>query len=122
MDVLLLTTDLIVSSLAGGAASRQAKALVTAGSAAALLERLGQNQQSTSPAQPRLVLIDLSTTGLNVRELVASLRALATPVRVIAFGPHVHEQRLAEARDAGCDRVVSRGQFQSQIDALLAGE
>ena len=41
--------------------------------------------------------------------------------RVVAFGPHVHEQRLAAARDAGCDLVVSRGQFFSQLETILKG-
>ena len=121
MDVLVLSTDLIVTSLVGGAARRRGMRFESAGSAAALLERLAKSDAGSSQQSP-LLLIDLSTTGLNVGELVKSLREQATPVRVFAFGPHVHEQRLAEARDAGCDRVLSRGQFQAQIDALVAGE
>ena len=117
MDVLVLSTDLIVTSLVGGAARRRGMTCESAGAAAALLERLAE---STAGSPPPLVLIDLSTTGINIDELVKRIREQPTPVRVIAFGPHVHEQRLAAARDAGCDRVLSRGQFQSQLDALLA--
>ena len=48
------------------------------------------------------------------------LRADAShSVHVVAFGPHVHEERLAAAREAGCDVVVSRGKFFAELDAIL---
>jgi hypothetical protein len=40
-------------------------------------------------------------------------------LRVVAFGPHVHEERLAAARNAGCDEVVSRGEFFARLDAIV---
>jgi adenylate cyclase, class 2 len=39
--------------------------------------------------------------------------------RVIAFGSHVATESLDEARQLGVDRVLSNGQFSSQIDAIL---
>ena len=68
-----------------------------------------------------LVLLDLTTTSLDVRELVPRLRAQASrPISIIAYGPHVHEAALATAREAGCDEVLARGQFDAQLDAILA--
>jgi hypothetical protein len=37
----------------------------------------------------------------------------------IAFGPHVQESLLAAARTAGCNRILSRGQFHAQIGEIL---
>jgi hypothetical protein len=39
--------------------------------------------------------------------------------RVVAFGPHVHVDKLAAARAAGCE-VMSRGQFLTQIGDVLS--
>jgi hypothetical protein len=43
-----------------------------------------------------------------------------SPLAILAYGPHVHEDRLAAARAAGCDAVVSRGQLDREADSLLA--
>jgi CheY-like chemotaxis protein len=66
------------------------------------------------------LVVDLSMSSLDVASLVNRLKANeSSRTRVVAFGPHVHEQRLAAARDAGCDFVVSRGQFFSQLETIL---
>jgi hypothetical protein len=52
--------------------------------------------------------------------IVEQLKAAPNRPRVIAFGPHVHEERLQAARKAGCDEVVSRGQFFAQVEGMLA--
>jgi DNA-binding NarL/FixJ family response regulator len=68
------------------------------------------------------VIVDLSTPSVDVASLVNQLKSkIGSIARVVAFGPHVHEQRLAAAREAGCDLVVSRGQFFSQLETILRG-
>jgi CheY-like chemotaxis protein len=68
-----------------------------------------------------LVIIDLSTPGIDPADLVPRVRAtVAGAVRIVAFGPHVHELKLAAARAAGCDDVVTRGQFHANLDRILA--
>jgi CheY-like chemotaxis protein len=68
----------------------------------------------------RLVLLDLTTPGLDCLTLVPLLRAAARPPQtIIAFGPHVHEQHLASAQQAGCDLVLARGQFYARAAELL---
>jgi hypothetical protein len=42
-----------------------------------------------------------------------------TGTRIVAFGPHVARARLALARDAGADDVVSRGELLGGFAALL---
>jgi CheY-like chemotaxis protein len=66
-----------------------------------------------------VVIVDLESPGLDIGRLMSSLPDLDRP-RVIAFGPHVQEQRLAAARAAGCDHVVSRGQIARGIAELLS--
>lgn len=113
--VLLITSDLTSSSSVAGAAQRSAVDLQTAFGVAAVEGKIAQ-------CQPALVILDLSTAGLNVRELVPDLRArLGRDVPILAFGPHVRTADLAAAREAGCNLVVSRGEFQARVDQYLLG-
>ena len=66
----------------------------------------------------RCVIVDLSTPGLLLEELIAALPAEPRP-RVIAYDAHVNEQRLAAARAAGCDAVYTRGQFSGALSAIV---
>ena len=67
-----------------------------------------------------LVIVDLSLPGLDLGELIAGLRALPnSPRTIVGFAPHVHEAALLAAQQAGCDVVMSRGQFNAQLDELL---
>jgi DNA-binding response OmpR family regulator len=113
MSVLLVTNDLLAASRVEGAALRAGKSLRTLSSPDALSAEF-----DTAP--PRLVLVDLNTPEIDVREIVRAAKCAGrSGPKIIAFGPHVHESRLAAARDAQCDVVVSRGQFFAQIDMLL---
>jgi AmiR/NasT family two-component response regulator len=113
--VLLLTSDLATSSKVAGAAMRQSVRLEVAMDASALAGKAAE-------ARPRLVILDLSTPRLDIAAAVRGL-TFDAPVRptIVAFGPHVHEALLAAASAAGCDRVLSRGQFHAHVDELLSG-
>jgi hypothetical protein len=69
-----------------------------------------------------LLVVDLAAPQLlDVGGVVQALKSSGgSPTRVIAFGPHVHESRLREARLAGCDEVFSRGQFFARLDTILS--
>lgn len=71
------------------------------------------------PEQASLLIIDLGAPLNDIAAIVAHFKSKSPPPRILAFGPHVHEERLAAAREAGCDEVVSRGQFFTQMDALV---
>ena len=113
MSILLLTSDLACSSQVSAAGARTGSAVEVVMNPARLMERAVETS-------PDLVLLDLNTPLLDCGQVVGQLKALATPPKVIAFGPHVHEARLTAAQEAGCDRVLARGQFYAQVDAILA--
>jgi len=116
MTIVLLSSDLAVLSRVEGVARRAGDAVRQAGNGA-------QAAEICAGGDVRLVVVDLSTPALDVAAAVSQLRKGGSAVpRLVAFGPHVHEGRLAEARDAGCDLVVTRGQFFSQLDALLSAD
>jgi len=115
MTVLLLTRDLAVISQADGAAARNNIAIQTVSSEADAVDRCVELNAS-------LIIVDLGMPSLDIESLVAQLQAaIPTLPRLMAFGPHVHTERLAAARAAGFDSVISRGQFFAQLDVVLAG-
>ena len=65
-----------------------------------------------------LLLIDLGTAGLDITALAGSI---PEPVRnsAIAYGPHVHTEKLEAAAAAGIGHVISRGQFSAQIGRIV---
>jgi CheY-like chemotaxis protein len=111
MTAVLFTADLACSSKVAGAALRTGRRVETAMSVAALIDKA---------AGAKLLIIDLQTPGAELGELLPRLRALSPPPdAVLAFGPHVHQAQLAAAREAGCDEVLTRGQFHAGVDELL---
>jgi CheY-like chemotaxis protein len=104
----------MLNSTAQGATSRHECELGVASDANAAVAACGG-------PDVRLVVIDLRTSGIDVGSLVPQLRqAGATGLRIMACGPHVHEASLAAAAAAGCDEVVTRGEFERRLDATLA--
>jgi CheY-like chemotaxis protein len=113
MTVVLLSSDLTVLSRVEGAAARLGQAVRSVSGELQAAELCKDDDANT-------LIVDLSMQSLDVASLLNQLKASdGSGTRVIAFGPHVHEQRLAAAREAGCDLVVSRGQFFSQLETIL---
>jgi DNA-binding NarL/FixJ family response regulator len=66
-----------------------------------------------------LVIVDLSLGGLDLPAVIAEVRGAAQLAQILAYGAHVDEEALAAARQAGCDQVLSRGQFHKHYAELL---
>jgi DNA-binding response OmpR family regulator len=115
MAVLLLTRDLSVVSQIDGAAARVGVAARTVASG-------GEVVAQCADADVDLIVLDLSIPSLHVRSLVEGVNAArSSRPRIVAFGSHVHVDKLTSAREAGCDEVMSRGQFFGQLDAVIRG-
>lgn len=111
--LLLVCSDLFFSTQLRSAAEQagwQPRIESSAGSAAA----------RATAETVSAVVVDLELNGLDIGEFVAALGAAETRPPVIAFGPHVQERRLRAAAEAGCDRVLSRGQISTSLTQILA--
>ena len=71
-------------------------------------------------SRPSCVIIDLSNPGLSIAELVSTLKQLAPPPTIVAYGSHVDTATLKAARAAGCDVVMPRSQFVEVLPTALA--
>ncbi|MFP6657445.1 MAG: histidine kinase [Pirellulales bacterium] len=115
MVTLMLTGDLMIGSQAGGVASRCGVTLKAFASPDQLLAECGDGEIGQ-------VLVDLAVSGLDLQSLIAALKQLPSPpTRVVAFGPHVQEATLKAAEDAGCDQVLTRGQFFANLESVVSG-
>jgi hypothetical protein len=107
---LLWATRIKRTADALGLAARPARDIRT------LDERLGDSVVSA-------LIVDLDAED-SAMELIGHLRRPDAPesaaaVRVVAFGPHVRTDLFDQARAAGADDVVTRGQLDRQMPEIL---
>jgi CheY-like chemotaxis protein len=83
---------------------------------AALVER-------AAAASPRLIIVDMSLRrgdpAAAVRSLKADERTRSVPVVGYLFDSD--DERIRAARDAGCDKVLSRGGLTQRLPEILRG-
>jgi DNA-binding response OmpR family regulator len=113
MRVLVATAELPFSSWVASSAQRAGCELQTAMSWAALVPKLAAEGFD-------LVILDLTLAALEVHTAVTAARSHDRQTVVIAVAPHVREDLLGAAQEAGCDDVYVRGKFHAQLDAILA--
>ena len=114
MAICVLSMDLMFPSRIRAAAAQQGVELAVAMSPAALDDRLAE---STCP----LLIIDLAASHVDMSEFVPTIKKQEhAPGAILAVGPHVQEEMLRSATEAGCDLVLTNGQFHSQMDEILA--
>lgn len=109
---ILLSSDLMFASRVTSVARRQSRSLTVAKSA----------DETLALANPelKLVLIDLfQFPQQQLAPLIEQLRTRSESLQVVAYGPHVDAAMLEAAQSAGCDRVLTRGQFHQQLPQLL---
>ena len=110
MKLLLLSHDLMIGARVEGTARQLGLTMVTVRDQQAAVD-------AASVGDCRVLIVDLSSPGLNIGDLMESVKE---HLPVVTCAPHVHEQRLAAAREAGCDAVVTRGQLDRGLEEILA--
>jgi hypothetical protein len=110
LTVILFSTDLMLISTVGNAATDAGHGYCTVSNVADLVRKLSEG--------PALLCLDLGAIDADPIALASKVSSDALR-SAIAFGPHVHTAKLDAARHAGFGRVVSRGQFVSKIRELL---
>jgi hypothetical protein len=110
-EVILLSTDLMLTSTVSGAAQSAGLGFRSARGASELA--------GLSDGRGSIVCCDLNVAGLDL-EALAKLLPPKTLKQAIAFGPHVHAAKLAHATECGFGAVISRGQFVAKLSELLS--
>ena len=98
MSVVFFTKDLRFSSRVTSVATRRSIER-------SVLSNADERVERASTVSVKVILLDLGTSGLDPVHLVPQLRKLTPPPRaIVAFGPHVHEAKLAATR---CSHAAS---------------
>ncbi len=115
MTTVLFSQDLLLTSQVVQTAAAMNAQVETVASMTDLLTRCRNGQVAQ-------IVLDLSMAQFDPAHALQELRQLEQPIpRLIAFGPHVHTSRLEAARAAGCDVVMTRGQFHRDLARILQG-
>ena len=105
--VLVLCRDLMFTSKVTGAARATGVAV-----------RVVREPEKLAELDGRKLIVDLGQEG--ALEAAASWKG-RTAGEVVGFVSHVDEATIGRARDAGIDRVMSRGGFSASVDEVLRG-
>ncbi len=113
--IIFLTADLMMASTASSHARQNNVTLQAATNAEAAITLVQE-------VRPHLLIVDLQAPGLEITALGDAVRGLPDAVcpMTIGYAQHVNLESLDEARRAGFDQVLTRGQFNQQVGAIIA--
>jgi hypothetical protein len=109
-NVFILCRDLFFSSQVNGAVQRAGLVPRTC------LSWSGCREQLSQAGELLFIVADLEFPELDLRELK---QRLPDGCRVIVFAPHVRTELFESAEEAGCDRILTRGQASAQLEKIL---
>jgi hypothetical protein len=107
-SVVMLSGDLMFASRVKAAAER-----------AGFDFRIGGALPADNTDAIRFVVLDLSTRSGLTAEIAGQCAERCAQAKLIAYGPHVHVERLKAARQAGIATVLTNGQFDAGLSQLF---
>ena len=110
--VVLVSQDLLFGSQISGVVCQYGVELTTVG-------EVSHVREAIQALEMALIMIDLNQGWPNVEELLRDLPDRES-CYVVAFGPHVHVEKLDQALAAGCDEVLPNSQLISRLSQLLS--
>lgn len=108
---LILTSDLFFASKVTGTAAALGLSVRSVAS-------LDQLRDAASESELSLVILDLDCPGVSPTDVMAALPP-DRQITTVAFGPHVHEEKLAAAKAAGFQQVLPRSKFSTTLVEIL---
>lgn len=112
--VVILTGDLMIASTADSFGRQHEVSVSQTSKAEKALEIIDESR-------PHVLLVDLQTSNLDVGQLGEKISALPDSIAplTIAYAQHVHVELLSQAKAAGFDQVLTRGQLNSQLARII---
>ena len=107
-SVVMLSGDLMFASRVRAAAQ-----------SAGLTFHFGGSLPDADLEDVRFVVLDLSTRSGLISSIAGLCAERCPQATLIAYGPHVHVDRLSAAKEAGIPHVMTNGQFNAQLSQLF---
>ena len=75
-------------------------------------------------SKPALIVMDLNAEGLDAIATIEQLKAdgASASLPLVGFVRHEMSELINSAREAGCERVLSRNAFSKHLPQILSGE
>ena len=113
MKILAAIHDLMFSSKVNAAAR---------GKPVSWLKRGSKVADEVAREKPDVLLIDLANPNLDAVNAVREIKSgESKSTTVIGYVDHTREDVIQAAREAGCDQVMSKGEFARRLPELLEG-
>jgi CheY-like chemotaxis protein len=120
MNIIHLSRDLLLVARVSAAARGAGSSCQAVASVEKLLQLTGQPpHDGTGEPERRRLLIDLQLPGLSIDCLIQQLTRIDPAIEVIAYAQHVMTELLDAARAAGIRNVLTRGQFDRNVNELV---
>ena len=80
-----------------------------------------QVMDSIRSKAPRLVIFDLDSATMRPMDAIAAMKADRSlwSIPTLGFVSHVHDDVIAQAREAGVDQVLARSAFVERLGSIL---
>jgi PleD family two-component response regulator len=77
--------------------------------------------QKAKEHPPSLIIIDLNTRSVHPVDLISKLKEQeeTRSIRLLAYVSHVNAELKQKAQEAGCDTVLARSAFSTNLPAIL---
>jgi len=116
-------SDGLVVTVIGDLFMRQkvAESLAAAGWGSMNVAGAARLDEALAERRPDCLVVQLDAGGFDGPELVGALKRDPDrgAIPIVAFAGHTRVEALRAARAAGCDRVVTRGELQLRLGALV---
>lgn len=112
MNCLFLSSDLMFGPRVAHAAAMHGSSVKTVLSPGKLEDELQQGVYE-------LAVLDLSCSLFDPAVVLEIIAASGQQIKTLAFGPHVQEDKLVGARQAGFDEVMTNGQFNQNLSEIF---
>lgn len=85
------------------------------------IDSLNELESKVSDSAPLLLLLDLAISKYDAVEAIRILKAeeATKSVSILAYTGHTSVEVLQKARDAGADKVLTKGEFSANLPKLV---
>ncbi len=119
--ILHLSQDLMLVARVSAASRVAGISFKSLSSAKSLLEWITGREPGGSTDKDLHVFVDLQLPDLSIADTLTEIGRQVNPASIVAYAQHVRTDLLDNARSTGVGVILTRGQFDHQLENLVSG-